>query len=50
VTILHVSDTQFGQYHRIGDGVESLASQLIYDLRDLVGRQVLRIDLTQARP
>ncbi|MGH3973757.1 MAG: metallophosphoesterase, partial [Pseudonocardiaceae bacterium] len=45
VTILHVSDTQFGQYHRFGEGVESLASQLIYDLRDIVGRQVPQVDL-----
>lgn len=45
VTILHISDTQFGQYHRFGDGVESLASQLIYDLRGLVGRHVPSIDL-----
>jgi 3',5'-cyclic AMP phosphodiesterase CpdA len=45
VTILHISDTQFGQHHRFGEGVESLASQLIYDLRKIVGRQVPQIDL-----
>jgi 3',5'-cyclic AMP phosphodiesterase CpdA len=45
VTILHISDTQFGRYHRFGAGVESLGNHLIYDLRELVGRQVPRIDL-----
>lgn len=45
VTILHISDMQFGRYHRFGEGVESLASHLIYDLRDVIGRQVPHIDL-----
>jgi len=45
VTVLHISDTQFGQYHRFGAGATSLASQLIYDLRDNVGRDVPPIDL-----
>jgi 3',5'-cyclic AMP phosphodiesterase CpdA len=46
VTILHISDSQFGQYHRFGEGVESLGSHLIYDLRDLVdGGHVQPINL-----
>jgi 3',5'-cyclic AMP phosphodiesterase CpdA len=45
VTVLHISDTQFGQYHRFGSGVESLGSHLIRDLRDLVGGAVPPIDL-----
>jgi 3',5'-cyclic AMP phosphodiesterase CpdA/type II secretory pathway predicted ATPase ExeA len=32
---LHVSDAQFGAYHRFGDGVDSLASRLITSLREL---------------
>jgi 3',5'-cyclic AMP phosphodiesterase CpdA len=37
ITILHVSDMQFGEHHRFGAGVESLASRLIQDLKNLSG-------------
>lgn len=37
ITILHLSDMQFGEHHRFGEGVESLASCLIRDLEDLRG-------------
>ena len=35
VTILHVSDMQFGDHHRFGEGIESLSSRLIQDLERL---------------
>jgi hypothetical protein len=34
VTILHVSDTQFGRHHRFAEGVHSLAAGLVVDLRE----------------
>jgi hypothetical protein len=45
VTILHVSDTQFGEYHRFGEGIDSLASNLIVDLRRLGDEGIPQIDL-----
>jgi 3',5'-cyclic AMP phosphodiesterase CpdA len=45
VTILHVSDTQFGEYHRFGDGIDSLASNLIVDLRGLGNEGIPPIEL-----
>jgi 3',5'-cyclic AMP phosphodiesterase CpdA len=45
-TLLHVSDTQFGQYHHFGDGVDSLAFQLVRDLRRIQGEEgVPSVDL-----
>src|SRR5262244_738354 len=44
VTVLHVSDTQFGQYHRFADQ-DSLAAHLVRDLRQLVASGVPPIDL-----
>jgi 3',5'-cyclic AMP phosphodiesterase CpdA len=44
VTILHVSDMQFGAHHRFGEGLQSLASRLIQDLEGIGGR-LPRIDL-----
>lgn len=44
VTILHVSDTQFGQYHRFG-APDSLASHLIRDITRLPEIGVPPIDL-----
>jgi 3',5'-cyclic AMP phosphodiesterase CpdA len=44
VTILHVSDTQFGQHHRFDDA-NSLSSHLIRDLKNLSGIGVPTIDL-----
>jgi 3',5'-cyclic AMP phosphodiesterase CpdA len=44
ITILHVSDMQFGAYHRFGDGLESLASRLIQDL-EAIGEKLPRIEL-----
>nr|WP_239063199.1 metallophosphoesterase [Streptomyces sp. SID13031] len=32
---MHISDTQFGQYHHFGEGVDSLASALVRDLAGL---------------
>src|SRR6266508_2065494 len=45
VTMLHVSDTQFGDYHRFGEGIDSLASNLVVDLRRLGEEGVPGIDL-----
>lgn len=44
VTILHISDTQFGEHHRFSDE-DSLAANLIRDLRSLTGSDVPPIDL-----
>jgi 3',5'-cyclic AMP phosphodiesterase CpdA len=44
VTILHLSDTQFGEHHHFGVGTDSLASRLIEDLTSL-GPVVPGIDL-----
>jgi 3',5'-cyclic AMP phosphodiesterase CpdA len=44
-TILHVSDTQFGRYHRFGDGVDALAFQLVRDLRRISEEGVPAADL-----
>lgn len=44
VTVLHVSDTQFGQYHRF-DASDSLASHLIRDIARLPEIGVPPIDL-----
>jgi len=43
--MLHVSDTQFGDYHRFGEGIDSLASNLVVDLRRLGEEGVPGIDL-----
>jgi 3',5'-cyclic AMP phosphodiesterase CpdA len=43
--ILHVSDPQFGRYHRFGEGVDSLASHLVRDLRGLAEEGVPPVDL-----
>jgi 3',5'-cyclic AMP phosphodiesterase CpdA len=45
VTILHISDTQFGRYHRFGDGVDSLAFHLVRDLRRVQEEGVPPADL-----
>ena len=44
VTVLHVSDTQFGTYHRF-DSSDSLSSHLIRDLATLRKDGVPPIDL-----
>src|SRR6266571_1202429 len=44
VTILHVSDTQFGRYHRF-DASDSLAGHLIRDVVGLAGIGVPAVDL-----
>jgi 3',5'-cyclic AMP phosphodiesterase CpdA len=50
-TILHVSDTQFGEYHRFADaaqfadGVQSLAGSMIVDIRRLLEESVPKVDL-----
>lgn len=40
-TLLHVSDMQFGAFHRFGKGVESLASRLIADLQSLTKEELV---------
>jgi 3',5'-cyclic AMP phosphodiesterase CpdA len=44
ITILHISDMQFGAHHRFGEGIESLSSRLIQDLEGLA-EEIPPIDL-----
>lgn len=43
--ILHISDTQFGAYHRFNGTDQSLADHLLVDLRGLLNGDVPAIDL-----
>ncbi len=44
ITILHISDMQFGAHHSFREGIESLSSRLIQDLEGL-GEEIPPIDL-----
>lgn len=43
-TVLHISDTQFGRYHRFGDS-DNLAGHLVRDVTRLVSGGVPPVDL-----
>ena len=45
VTMLHISDTQFGTHHRFGEGGQSLADTLVVDLERLLGQDIAGVDL-----
>lgn len=58
ITILHVSDMQFGKYHRFGEkssgappnDYETLEQRLILDLKQLMGREKEKPQAPIARP
>nr|MDT0656633.1 NACHT domain-containing protein [Micromonospora sp. DSM 115978] len=44
-TVLHISDTQFGRYHRFSGDDRSLAAHLLADLRSLLDGDLSEVDI-----